>query len=554
VRVRKIKNQTIIFLLCFFRLIVRVGLYNKIRALKRQLAAERSKNSRPARKRRDVRSKPKKVPTASIPKDVDTPPLPALPVITAENNLATPEKEANTLLRKNAISPTKFPEIAKELTAYNTLASVISNAPTGVKKSLFSKKNDKKKPRCARRIAGKIKMHRQHVLSTMSRRRNNRRQEIERNKKLVVNFLKRNDNSIELPSKKDALIKGITRYALNDTLKNIYNRFTCEFPSVRMSFATFCRQKPKWVKCIKWASRRQCLCLRHQNAALKLKCIRSNSSPNLFVLQNSREDIKQILQELPNEEFTFKMWKSVEVTLSQEKIVKKMRLHDVTLLKDDFISTFDEEFCELRDHIKRTTNQFQQTRKLRENLLYDEEVTVQLDYSENYTCVYQDEPAQVFYDRNQITIHPMVVHYMDSTGLVHQSFVGVTDINKHSAPTTVAFLSKLVPEIRKLKPELKVVHYISDSPANQYRNKYVVKFIAHHQSYFPDVKASWEFLEAGHGKGPCDGVGGSLKKSLETHVKKGNIVKCANDVLTWANSEFTLLKVLLINQQDISLA
>jgi hypothetical protein len=258
--------------------------------------------------------------------------------------------------------------------------------------------------------------------------------------------------------------------------------------------------------------------------------------------------------ESPHDRLTFKVWKSVELTSAQDKVIKKVRLHEETLSKDEFVKVFENEFSDLREHIKRTTNQFEQIRKLRDDLRPEHEVTIQLDYAENYSCVHQDEPSQVFYDRRQISVHPMVVHFREAGVICHQSYVGVTDITKHSAPTTIAFLTKLIPEIVKIKPNLNMIHYISDSPVNQYRNKYIVKFVAQHQLYFPGVHATWEFLEAGHGKGPCDGVGGSLKSSLETHVKRGNTITCASDVLGWASNVESALKIIYIRQEDVTLA
>ena len=436
-----------------------------------------------------------------------------------ESSLTTPQKEANAFMRENKLSPSKHPNLAKELTAYNTLAKQLSSAPKSLRKKILVKKGNKKMPRCARNLSRKLGVHRQNVLNKMRRKRNHKRQEMERNKKLVVTFLKRSDNSVELPSKKDALSKGVTKRALNDTMKNLHKRFCTENPRIKMSLATFCRQRPKWIKSIIWASRRQCLCLKHENGSLKLKAIKLVTSPNVFVSQHTEQDIDTLLEELPDEDINFRVWKSVEISTSEEKSVKKFRLHEEQLPKAEFIQIFKEEFSYLREHISRTTNQFAEIKNLRESLNPDTEVTVQIDYSENYLCSYQNEPSQVFYDKNQITVHPMVVHFTEDGSLKHKSFIGITDVTKHSAPTTVAFLLKLIPEVKKIKPMLSTVHYISDSPANQYRNKYIIKFLSEHSLYFNGVLATWDYHEAGHGKGPCDGVGGSFKKSIETLLR-----------------------------------
>jgi hypothetical protein len=35
------------------------------------------------------------------------------------------------------------------------------------------------------------------------------------------------------------------------------------------------------------------------------------------------------------------------------------------------------------------------------------------------------------------------------------------------------------------------------------------------------AEATWDYLEAGHGKGPCDGLGSSVKRSADMAVKQG---------------------------------
>jgi hypothetical protein len=35
------------------------------------------------------------------------------------------------------------------------------------------------------------------------------------------------------------------------------------------------------------------------------------------------------------------------------------------------------------------------------------------------------------------------------------------------------------------------------------------------------VQARWNYLESGHGKGPCDGLGASVKRSADNAIKHG---------------------------------
>ena len=68
-------------------------------------------------------------------------------------------------------------------------------------------------------------------------------------------------------------------------------------------------------------------------------------------------------------------------------------------------------------------------------------------------------------------------------------------------------------------PDLKVIHYLTDSPASQYRNKTMFYLISHYPEIF-HVRATWDFLEAGHGKGSRDGLGASVKRSVDMDIKQ----------------------------------
>ena len=45
------------------------------------------------------------------------------------------------------------------------------------------------------------------------------------------------------------------------------------------------------------------------------------------------------------------------------------------------------------------------------------------------------------------------------------------------------------------------IHYWTDSPTLQYRNKTIFSVVSRHEETF-GVKAVWNYFEAGHGKGP----------------------------------------------------
>ena len=104
----------------------------------------------------------------------------------------------------------------------------------------------------------------------------------------------------------------------------------------------------------------------------------------------------------------------------------------------------------------------------------------------------------------------------------------------HSAPTVITCLKQIIPEIKSLDPDMATVHYWTDSPSSQYRNKSIFNLIANHESMFC-MKAQWNYFESGHGKGPCDGLGGTCKRMADEAVGRGNIIiQDAQDFHAWA--------------------
>ena len=79
--------------------------------------------------------------------------------------------------------------------------------------------------------------------------------------------------------------------------------------------------------------------------------------------------------------------------------------------------------------------------------------------------------------------------------------------------------------------EVKFVHYATDSTAH--RNMFSI--LAQHLELF-GTEAYWLYFEAGHGKGPCDGVGGVSKRMAFDYVRRGNTLLTAADYVAYANS------------------
>ena len=71
---------------------------------------------------------------------------------------------------------------------------------------------------------------------------------------------------------------------------------------------------------------------------------------------------------------------------------------------------------------------------------------------------------------------------------------------------------KTIQYLKSLMPNLKIVEYFSDGCAAQYKNRKSFFNLCKHQEDF-GVEAAWSFFAMSHGKSPCDGIGGTIKRT-----------------------------------------
>ena len=136
-----------------------------------------------------------------------------------------------------------------------------------------------------------------------------------------------------------------------------------------------------------------------------------------------------------------------------------------------------------------------------------------------------------------VTLHPAVTYFRQARKVKVKSFVFVSNEIRHDAKFIFALLKKLIPHVKLLVPNAKHCHFFSDSPTSQYRNKTIFKLISHHKEYF-GLEATWNYSEVGHGKGPCDPIGGTAKRQADMAVRHGKvIIQDAADFYSWASSE-----------------
>lgn len=100
-----------------------------------------------------------------------------------------------------------------------------------------------------------------------------------------------------------------------------------------------------------------------------------------------------------------------------------------------------------------------------------------------------------------------------------QSICVFSDCNTHNTVAVHSFLKVLIDYLKDMYPNLKKNVHFTDGAASQYKNYKNFINLLHQKNDF-QLDGEWHFFATSHGKGPCDGIGGTIKDYLEEPVCK----------------------------------
>lgn len=396
------------------------------------------------------------------------------------------------------------------------------------------------KKNCCLRLVNKLTGISRDLLSKVNGKlsHSSRRHLSEKSKQLtdaIIAFLERGDKSRIMPGKDDFVNcngEKVQKRYLNDYIHNLHTKFRAENPNIRVGKKRLAQRRLKYIIPTLLSLCRTCLCQHHQNMSLKLRAFKAldvqvSTSPDVFIGNYKDENAVQELVDKLQAHVNFSHWKRVDVDGKKTKILV------VDMEKQKFGELFRKEVESFRRHAKRVQIQYGQMKMLKENLA-DDEAIVQMDFAEKYTCQSLEEVQSAYWNVSMVTLHPAVAYYRSEDRQVsHKSRVFISDELGHNAATVFAFIKDLIPHLKVMLPQIKHIHYYTDSPTSQYQNKTIFYLLSHHKELF-GVSASWNFFEVGHGKGPCDGVGGSVKRMADEAVHQQKVtIQDASDFFAW---------------------
>ena len=340
--------------------------------------------------------------------------------------------------------------------------------------------------------------------------------------KKVKEFLERDDNSATCPDKQK---KG-TRYRLA-LLKVLHEKYCSEFEDI--SFSYFCKLIPSGIVKPKPEDWGTCLCKICINPELKLAALAkfdAGSKRTIDQFSDDHQEVKTFIKDttqrlngMLEKPIEFVEWKQEkERTVNPDETVKNSYFSRKSVEKvklKDFLELLEKDLVNYVEHITRAIAQFRKIKKVKSDIECDDkQAMVRLDWSENLVLFQTRQEKGAYYTEIQVSLHPFVVYQNKDSSVVISSYCGISDYTNHRAPATWVSLERV---LSQMNDKITDVTIVSDSPTSQYRNKYMMWYI---QSYAikKDMKLTWVYTEAGHGKGPADGIGSCVKNMVTKDI------------------------------------
>ena len=200
----------------------------------------------------------------------------------------------------------------------------------------------------------------------------------------------------------------------------------------------------------------------------------------------------------------------------QPVAVKLTRKETIESTLQELLNNFNSQVIRFKKHIFIIRHQFAQYRHLK-GTLSDNECMIHIDFAENFLCQYATEIQSVHFggSHEQATLHNGVFYTRVGSDLITTSFCTISNSRHHGPVAIWVYLDPVLKLVKSLNPMTDTIHFFSDSPSTQYRQKLNFFLFSTKLQEYGFKCGTWNFSEAGHGKGAADGVGGALKRTAD---------------------------------------
>ena len=248
-----------------------------------------------------------------------------------------------------------------------------------------------------------------------------------------------------------------------------------------------------------------------------------------------------IFNDLDIDEICYKQWQSTDRT----------ELVTVTENTNDFVQSLIGKLQVLKIHMFINDMQTKYFYEIKGNLSPGEVIAVG-DFSENYSFVIQDAAQGVHWSNSSCTLHPWICYYKEDNTIQTFTALFISDCLVHNTVAVYSFQKVLI-ALLKERMNLVAIQYFSDGCSKQYKNKKNFLNLAYHEKDF-GISADWSFSATSHGKGPWDGLAGSVKReaALESLRRPlDNQIVTPLEFYNFAKEKFKTVSVQFVSSEMI---
>ncbi|KAK2840949.1 hypothetical protein Q7C36_012528 [Tachysurus vachellii] len=383
----------------------------------------------------------------------------------------------------------------------------------------------------------------------------------------ALGFSKKRRNLLKSKSLTSFTRKTVNRFMqkrfLVDTMRNLHRKFLAE-NNMRISYSSFCRLRPFWVVHPSLSDRETCQCKLHENLSFlaeklnQLKLIKTSDLERLtktVSCDTTRKDCMYWECENCKDKTVplSSMYDSAKMDDQEGAKVKISVKQIVEGTQEQLAEQFHTHLSKFKKHSFNIRQQYAYYRELRKSMATDE-CLIHLDFSENFTCKYSSEIQAVHFgsSHQQATLHTGILCV---GGSKESTCFSTISPSKHKSPAAIwEHLNHLLDYVQATHPEVSVIHFFSDGPCTQYKQKGNF-FLFSTELVKRGIKAgTWNFFEASHGKGAPDGVGAALKRTADMLISHGRDIQDAHELFEALLETNTSIKLFFVNDDTVEQA
>ncbi|CAF1424572.1 unnamed protein product [Adineta steineri] len=393
-------------------------------------------------------------------------------------------------------------------------------------------------------------------------------------KQQIYDYYFRDDISYQAPGKRDSITikengvkKKLQKRYLLYSLNEIYQMFAEENPQVQISCSSFKNLRPCNVLYKSATPHNLCLCIYHENVSLLLHAIDEHIHGiksidlNLFIKLLVCNDSQELCMFSNCNQCSNNFKISIQDKIINPSAIIKWSLWSTSnegrTVKTDYEGTVQNCVNILKTKInpflfhvfikRQQSNYFEMSKKN----VTDEKCVLQVDYSENFSIIEQNEIHSAHWSRKQLSIFTAYVWSQSKT----YPLVIVSDDSSHDKFTVGKCLEHLFTRLKILLPSMKELIIFSDGSASQFKQRFLFKNLTYLANQF-SLKLSWNFFASHHGKGNLgvvDGIGGSSKRTVYQDVMSGKRCRNAKDFLHLIEQKNSLIIIDELSPDEIEL-